>query len=97
MEVLAIVGDSRLGEQWPWLRQLGHALHRLTPFLALLGMALSLLHQSSLGVLGNVVAASYFPSIVEIGVAVGIVTYALLGFTLGARYLAIYPRAGKAD
>jgi Ni/Fe-hydrogenase subunit HybB-like protein len=261
MEVLAVVGDSRLGDRWPWLRQLGHALHRLTPFLALVGMALSLLHQSSLGatysvlsgraiwfkpslpvmfiisavaggmsltllatmivsrlrhqqivppevcaeitrtigfitlgylyiklwdwastsyysnspatadiltrlnattpytatfwgieivlgalvpaiilltpnlcqrknlvmaalamvvagvvinrwnitlsglvappqwspgVLGNVVAASYFPSIIEIGVALGIITYALLGFTLGARYLAIYPRADKA-
>lgn len=261
MEVLAVVGDSRLGDRWPWLRRLGHALHRLTPFLALLGMGLSLLHQSSLGatysvlsgraiwfkpslpvmfiisavaggmsltllatmivsrlrhqqivppevcaeitrtigfitlgylyiklwdwastsyysntpatadiltrlnattpytatfwgvevllgalvpavilltpnlcqrknlvmaalamvvagvvinrwnitlsglvvppqwspgVLGNVVAASYFPSIVELGVALGIVTYALLGFTLGARYLAIYPHAGRA-
>ncbi len=261
MEVLAVVGDSRLGDRWPWLRQLGHALHRLTPFLALIGMALSLLHQSSLGatysvlsgraiwfkpslpimfiisavaggmsltllatmivsrlrhqqivppavcaeitrtigfitlgylyiklwdwastsyysntpatadiltrlnattpytatfwgievllgalvpavilltpnlcqrknlvmaalamvvagvvinrwnitlsglvappqwspgVLGNVVAASYFPSIIEIGVALGIITYALLGFTLGARYLAIYPRPDKA-
>lgn len=258
MEVLAVVGDSHLGERLPWLRRLGHALHRMTPFLALLGMGLSLLHQSSLGatysvlsgraiwfkpslpvmfiisavaggmsltllatmivsrlrhqqivppevcaeitrtigfitlgylyiklwdwastsyysntpatadiltrlnattpytatfwgievvlgalvpavilltpnlcqrrnlvmaalamvvagvvinrwnitlsglvappqwspgVLGNVVAASYFPSIVELGVALGIVTYALLGFTLGARYLAIYPRA----
>lgn len=261
MEVLAVVGDSRLGERWPWLRRLGHALHRLTPFLALLGMGLSLLHQSSLGatysvlsgraiwfkpslpvmfiisavaggmsltllatmivsrlrhqqivppavcaeitrtigfitlgylyiklwdwastsyysntpatadiltrlnattpytatfwgvevllgalvpavilltpnlcqrrnlvmaalmmvvagvvinrwnitlsglvappqwspgVLGNVVAASYFPSIIELGVALGIVTYALLGFTLGVRYLAIYPHADKA-
>ena len=261
MEVLAVVGDSQLGDRWPMLRRLGHALHRLTPFLALLGMALSLLHQSSLGatysvlsgraiwfkpslpvmfiisavaggmsltllatmivsrlrhqqivppevcaeitrtigfitlgylyiklwdwastsyysntpataeiltrlnattpytatfwgvevllgalvpavilltpnlcqrknlvmaalamvvagvvinrwnitlsglvappqwspgVLGNVVAASYFPSIVELGVALGIVTYALLGFTLGARYLAIYPHADRA-
>lgn len=262
MEVLAVVGDSRLGERWPWLRRLGHALHRLTPVLALVGMGLSLLHQSSLGatysvlsgraiwfkpslpimfiisavaggmsltmlatmivsrlrhqqivppkvcadvtrtigfitlgylyiklwdwattsyysnapgtadilsrlnattpytatfwgvevvlgalvpalilllpnlcqrrnlvmmalglvvvgvilnrwnitlsglvappqwspgVMGNVVAASYFPSIVEIVVAVGIVTYALLGFTLGARYLAIYPRPDKTN
>jgi len=42
------------------------------------------------GVLGNAVAHSYFPSLVEIGVATGIVAYALLGFTLGVRYLAIY-------
>ncbi len=48
------------------------------------------------GVLGNVVAVSYFPSWIEIGVAIGIVSYALLGFTLGARYLAIYRPAGGA-
>ncbi len=48
------------------------------------------------GVLGNVVAASYFPSLVEICVAIGIVSYALLGFTLGVRYLEIYPHKSKA-
>ena len=47
------------------------------------------------GVLGDVVAVSYFPSIVEIGVAVGIVAYMLIGFTLGVRYLEIYPRPDK--
>jgi Ni/Fe-hydrogenase subunit HybB-like protein len=45
------------------------------------------------GVMGNLVAVSYFPSPVEIAVAIGIVAYALLGFTLGVRYLAIYPPA----
>lgn len=47
------------------------------------------------GVLGNTLAVSYFPSIIEIGVGIGIVAYALLGFTLGVRYLAIYPRDGE--
>jgi Ni/Fe-hydrogenase subunit HybB-like protein len=49
LEVLAVLGDSRLGKRWPRLRQLGHMAHRLTPALAILGMGLSLLHQSSLG------------------------------------------------
>jgi Ni/Fe-hydrogenase subunit HybB-like protein len=49
------------------------------------------------GVLGNIVAVSYFPSIVEICVAIGIVSYALLGFTLGVRYLEIYPHKSKAQ
>ena len=49
------------------------------------------------GVLGNIVAVSYFPSMVEIGVAIGIVSYAWLGFTLGVRYLEIYPRVGKTQ
>ena len=260
LEVLAVVGDSRLGKRWPNLQKIGHISHRLTPVLAVIGMGLSLLHQSSLGatygvlsgraiwfkpslpvmfiisavaggmsltmfatmlvgrlrnqqflpsnicagvtrtigfitlgylyikiwdwaatsyyshtpasadilsrlhattpytttfwglevllgglapamilllpnlckrknlvmlalglivigvvvnrwnttlsgliappdwspgVLGNIVAASYFPSIIEIGVAIGIVSYAWLGFTLGVRYLEIYPRPGK--
>ncbi len=259
MEVLAVAGNSGLGERWPWLRKLGHFMHKLTPILAGIGMALSLLHQSSLGatysvlsgraiwfkpslpvmfiisavaggmsltmlaslivgqlrhqqflppavcaattrtiglitlgylyikiwdwaatsyysnapatadilsrlnattpytttfwgvevllsglvpalilllpnlckrrglvmvalslvvagvvlnrwnitlsglvappawspgVLGNVVAVSYFPSMIEIGVALGIIAYALLGFTLGVRYLEIYPKGG---
>ncbi|MFN3308577.1 MAG: NrfD/PsrC family molybdoenzyme membrane anchor subunit [Anaerolineales bacterium] len=42
------------------------------------------------GVLGNVVAATYFPTLTEILVAVGIFAYALLGFTLGVRYLQLY-------
>jgi Ni/Fe-hydrogenase subunit HybB-like protein len=49
MEVIAVAGHSSLGVRWPWLHKLGHFMHRLTPFLALAGMALSLLHQSSLG------------------------------------------------
>jgi molybdopterin-containing oxidoreductase family membrane subunit len=43
------------------------------------------------GVLGNVVAAAYFPSWVEIAVSLGVLGYALLGFTLGIRYLPLYP------
>ncbi len=49
LEVMPVVGDSRLGQRWPWLHRLGHAAHRLTPILAVVGMLLSLLHQSSLG------------------------------------------------
>ena len=49
MEVLPLVFESRFFDRWSWLRKLGHQIHRLTPVLAVLGMALSLLHQSSLG------------------------------------------------
>jgi menaquinone reductase, integral membrane subunit len=49
MEFLPILFDSRLFDGWTRLRRLGHQLHRATPFFALVGMALSLLHQSSLG------------------------------------------------
>lgn len=43
------------------------------------------------GVLGNVIAAAYMPSWVEIAVSVGVLGYALLGFTLGIKYLPLYP------
>lgn len=49
LEVLGVIGDSRLGRRWPRLQKLGHMSHRLTPILAVIGMGLSLLHQSSLG------------------------------------------------
>jgi Ni/Fe-hydrogenase subunit HybB-like protein len=49
LEVVGVVGDSRLGKRWPKLHQLGRISHRLTPVLAIIGMGLSLLHQSSLG------------------------------------------------
>lgn len=42
--------------------------------------------QWSLGVLGNVVTTSYSPTLVEFALAVGIVAYALLGFTLRVRF-----------
>lgn len=49
LEVLGVVGDSRLGARWPRLQKIGHIAHRITPILAIIGMGLSLLHQSSLG------------------------------------------------
>ncbi len=49
IEVLPVIADSRLGHRFPFLKRLGHFAHRLTPILAVAGMGLSLLHQSSLG------------------------------------------------
>ena len=49
IEVLPLLFESRFFARWPKLRQVGHTLHKATPVLAVMGMALSLLHQSSLG------------------------------------------------
>lgn len=49
--------------------------------------------QWSPGVLGNVVAATYMPSIVEMMVSLGILAFALLGLTLGVKYLPLYPQS----
>lgn len=54
--------------------------------------------QWSPGTLGNIVATPYFPSLTEAAVAVGVLGYALLVFTLGVRYLPLFPPApGDAD
>jgi molybdopterin-containing oxidoreductase family membrane subunit len=42
------------------------------------------------GVLGGVAVASYLPTLPEVAVAIGIVAYGLLFFTLGTKYLPIY-------
>ena len=44
------------------------------------------------GILGNAVAASYFPTLIEVAVAVGVLGYGLLAFTLGVKYLPLYPQ-----
>lgn len=49
IEFLPVLFESHLFDGWHRLRKLGHFLHKLTPVMAVLGMALSLLHQSSLG------------------------------------------------
>ena len=52
--------------------------------------------QWSPGVLGNVIAAPYFPSLTEVAVSVGVLGYALLAFTLGVRYLPLFPHKDSA-
>jgi len=43
------------------------------------------------GIMGNIFAVSYNPSIPEVAVSLGILAYGLLAFTLGVKYLRIYP------
>lgn len=49
LEFLPILFASRFFARWPWLVKLGNRLHAASPVFALVGMALSMLHQSSLG------------------------------------------------
>ena len=49
LEFLPVLFESRFFARWPWLGAFGHKLHYATPVLAVVGMGLSLLHQSSLG------------------------------------------------
>jgi molybdopterin-containing oxidoreductase family membrane subunit len=49
LEFLPIILDSKYFDRWPQLRVIGDYLHKLTPLFAVMGLSLSLLHQSSLG------------------------------------------------
>lgn len=57
MEVLPIIIESTPLNNIKVLHQLAHLLHRIMPVAALLGMGLSLLHQSSLGATYGVLTA----------------------------------------
>lgn len=49
IEFSPVIVEAKIFDRWPRIRALGHFLHKFTPFLALLGMLISLVHQSSLG------------------------------------------------
>jgi len=49
VEFAPVVFESRFFNRWPWLRTIAHVAHSLAPALAILGLMISLLHQSSLG------------------------------------------------
>ena len=48
-EFAPVLVEIKFFDRWPKLRAFGHFLHKFTPFLAVIGLVISLLHQSSLG------------------------------------------------
>jgi Ni/Fe-hydrogenase subunit HybB-like protein len=56
LEVFPMLADLPLFDRFKWLRTIAHRIHRVAPVLAVFGMGLSLLHQSSLGATYGVVA-----------------------------------------
>lgn len=48
-EFLPVITEHKFFDRWPWTREVAGVLHKAAPFLALLGLGISLLHQSSLG------------------------------------------------
>jgi hypothetical protein len=58
LEVLPIIGHtSWMKERFPWLAHRLESVHRAAPVLAVIGLGLSLLHQSSLGATYGVLKA----------------------------------------
>ena len=56
LEVFPLAVEMPIFNRFKWLQKLGHRVHRFAPILAVVGMGLSLLHQSSLGGTYGVVA-----------------------------------------
>jgi menaquinone reductase, integral membrane subunit len=48
-EFLPVIADLPFFARWSWFGKLAHGIHRFAPVLAVIGMGISLLHQSSLG------------------------------------------------
>ena len=49
VEFAPVLAELSLFDRWPGIRRMGHRIHKVTPVLALVGMLISLIHQSSLG------------------------------------------------
>ena len=49
VEFAPVIAESKIFNRYPWIRTVAKYLHRAAPVLALLGLGISLLHQSSLG------------------------------------------------
>jgi Ni/Fe-hydrogenase subunit HybB-like protein len=61
LETAPIVGEAAwFKSRWPWLAQRLESIHKLTPLLAVAGLGLSMLHQSSLGATFGVLKARPF-------------------------------------
>jgi len=49
LEFAPVVTEHKFFDRMPWIREVAQVLHKAAPALALLGLGISLLHQSSLG------------------------------------------------
>jgi Ni/Fe-hydrogenase subunit HybB-like protein len=49
LEFLPVIVEGKFFDRWPWIRKVAQTLHKGAPALALAGLLISLLHQSSLG------------------------------------------------
>jgi Ni/Fe-hydrogenase subunit HybB-like protein len=57
VEFLPVIAESPLMARWPALKRIGHTLHKAAPALAVAGLLISLLHQSSLGATYGIIKA----------------------------------------
>jgi molybdopterin-containing oxidoreductase family membrane subunit len=98
VEFAPIIAELRPLQRWPQLTRAAHALHRLAPALALAGLLISLLHQSSLGATYGVLKARpiwfkpsmpimFIVSAIAVGPAVTMAAALILEWITGKRNL----------
>jgi Ni/Fe-hydrogenase subunit HybB-like protein len=95
-EFAPVIVDAKFFDRWLRIRALGHLLHKFTPFLAVLGLVISLLHQSSLGAAYGVIKSRpiwfkpsmpimFVLSAIAVGPAVTVAVAYVLEWILGKR------------
>jgi menaquinone reductase, integral membrane subunit len=57
LEFGPVLFELKFFDRWPWLRTIANFMHKGAPLLALLGLMISLLHQSSLGATYGIIKA----------------------------------------
>ena len=57
LEFAPVLFETKYFDRWPWLRTVAGIMHKVAPLLALLGLMISLLHQSSLGATYGIIKA----------------------------------------
>jgi Ni/Fe-hydrogenase subunit HybB-like protein len=57
VEFLPVVAEMKIFNRWPAVRNVAYTIHKAAPVLAVLGLGISLLHQSSLGATYGIVKA----------------------------------------
>lgn len=57
VEFAPVISDLPIFKRWPIVSRIGHTVHRAAPVLALAGLLISLLHQSSLGATYGIIKA----------------------------------------
>jgi Ni/Fe-hydrogenase subunit HybB-like protein len=99
IEFLPVFAETKPFVKWAWFGKFAHALHKAAPVLALLGLGISLLHQSSLGATYGIVKSRpiwfkpsmpimFILSAVSVGPAVTMAVAHVLEWITGKRAIA---------
>jgi Ni/Fe-hydrogenase subunit HybB-like protein len=99
VEFAPVIVESRFFNNRPGLRRFGHHLHKVAPFLAVAGLLISLLHQSSLGATYGIIKARpiwfkpsmpimFIVSAIAVGPAVTMAVAYILEWVSGKRTVA---------